>query len=244
MLQKSIVMTLIVLSVSTSFAARRGGGGSSFFSGDHSLGIGISNVSANQEDINKAIDDANTETAGGISTKNLGSGLEFFVNWIIRFERSMYSLVLRPGYFTQNATGSGNNQSFDYKFTGLTLFPMMRITPLENDFIKFFMQMGLGYGSLDGDVQAAGSSLKFSGSAFGAIGGLGVDFCFTGAHCLTIEGNVRYLPISRNSASAGCAGSIPGLSQCGTGQEVERAQSDLQTTLSGVMGVLAYTLNF
>lgn len=243
MFQKTIIISILTLVVSTSFGAKKGGG-SGFFSGEHSLGLGFASMGASQDDLNKAIDDANTQTTGGISTKNLGSGYEFFANWIIRFERSMFGIVLRPSYFTQSTSGSGNGQTFDYSLTGLTFFPMFRITPLENDFIKFFMQMGLGYGSLDGDIKAAGSTLKFSGGSFGAIGGVGVDFCFTPSHCLTVEGDVRYLPIERNSASAGCAGAIPGISQCATGQEVERSQSDLQTTLSGVMGVLAYTFNF
>jgi hypothetical protein len=243
MTQKIIMTVLIILATSTSFAARKGGG-SGFFSGEHSLGLGFASVNAGQDDLNKAIDDANAQTSGGISTKNLASGYEFFANWIIRFERSMFGIVIRPGYFTQNTTGSGNNQSFDYKLSGITFFPTLRMTPLENDFIKFFMQVGLGYGSLDADIQAAGQSLKFNGSAFGAMAGLGADFCFTPSHCLTVEGNVRYLPIERNSASSGCTTSIPGMSQCGRGQEVERSGKDLQTTLSGVMGVLAYTLNF
>lgn len=246
MSKKTIIAlsVFVFMSASSAFGARRGGGGSGFFSGDHSLGVGFAYMGASQDDINGAIDDANTATTGGISTKNLGSGYEFFANWIIRFERSMYSIVLRPGYFTQSSTGSGNGQSYDYKLSGLTFFPMFRLTPLENDFIKFFMQMGLGYGSLSGDIKAAGQSIAFSGSAFGAVGGIGVDFCFTPSHCVTIEGNVRYLPIERNVASTGCTGTVPGLSQCGSGQEVERNSKDLQTTLSGVMGVLAYTLNF
>ena len=213
------------------------------FTGNMALGIGFSTVSASQDDLNSAIDAAHSADSS-VSTKSLGSAYEFFVNWIYHLDNSTYAFVFRPSYFMQSATGSGNAGSYDYKLTGYTVFPMMRIYPLENNFIHFFMQGGLGYGSLGGDIQAGASSLTFSGSAFGAIGGIGVDFCFTEVHCLTIEGNMRYLPIARNLSTGGTCTSIPGISQCGNSSEVEHNSSDLSTTMSGIQGVVAYTMNF
>lgn len=244
-----ITATLVVWSLWTpdAYAQRRGLSTRGGFSGDMALGIGFSYTGVSQDDLNSAIDNANTSTAGGISTKNLGSAYELFVNFIYRMERSSYALVFRPSYMTQSTTGSGSTGSFDYKLNGYTVFPMFRLYALENDFIHFFMQGGLGYGSLSGDITAGPSNLTFSGSAFGAVGGIGVDFCFTEAHCLTVEGNMRYLPIERNISTGGnCSASqtIPGISQCGSSMEVERNNNDLKTSMSGVQGILAYTLKF
>lgn len=242
-----LTVTLLVWSLWTPevFAAgisRSSRSSAPVFTGDMALGIGLSTVSASQDDLNGAIDDAHTSAAA--STKNLGSAYELFVNWIYHLDNSSYAFVLRPSYFMQSATGSGTGGSYDYKLTGYTLFPMFRLYPLENSFIHFFMQGGLGYGALGGDIQAGASSLTFKGSAFGAVGGIGVDFCFTEVHCLTIEGNMRYLPIERNVSTGGTCTSIPGISQCGNSTEVERNSNDLKTTMSGVQGAVAYTMNF
>lgn len=208
------------------------------------IGLGISTVSAGQDDLNGAIDDA---IAAGATTKNLGSAWEFYANFSYRFSGTMFAFVFRPSYFTQSVEGSGTGGAYDYKLSGFTVMPIFRIYPLENSFIKFFMQTGLGYGSLSGAITAGAKNLDFKGSAFGAMGGVGVDFCFTPSHCMTIEGNLRYMPIERNLSTGGnCAatGEIPGISQCGSGNEVERNSSDLKTTMSGVQGLVGYTMNF
>lgn len=225
-------------------AQRRGGGRG--LSGDMSLGLGISTVSAGQDDVNGAIDDAVGSSANA-STKNLGNAWEFYANWSYRFSGTMYAFVFRPSYFMQTTTGSGTDGSYDYGLTGYTVFPIFRIYPLENAFIKFYMQTGLGYGSLSGSITAGTKTLDFKGSAFGAMGGIGVDFCFTDSHCVTIEGNLRYMPIERNLTSGGncsASGDIPGISQCGGSSEVERNNTDLRTTMSGVQGLVGYTMNF
>lgn len=212
--------------------------------GDMGLGLGISTVSAGQDDMNGAIDAA---SAAGASIKNLGSALEFYVNWTYRFDRSIYALVIRPSYFTQSVDGSGSGGNYNYKLNGYTVMPILRLYPLENDFIKFYMQAGLGYGSLSGSITAGAKNLDFSGSAFGAMGGVGVEFCFTPTHCVNVEGNLRYMPIERNLASGGncsASGDIPGISQCANGSEVERNGNDLKTTLSGVQGLVGYIMNF
>lgn len=238
----STVLIVSAFSAQDANAQRRGGGRG--LGGDMALGLGISTVSAGQSDLNGAIDDAVT---AGASVKNLGSAWEFYANWSYRFTGTMYSFVFRPSYFTQKTDGSGPGGNYDYALSGFTVFPIFRLHPLENSFIKFYMQTGLGYGNLSGSITAGGRNLDFKGSAFGAMGGIGVEFCFTDSHCMTVEGNIRYMPIERNLTSGGSCSSgsdIPGISQCGGSGEVERNNNDLQTTMSGVQGLIGYTMNF
>lgn len=206
------------------------------------LSFGVSTVSSSQDDMNSVIDAANSGASG--NTKSLGSAWEFYGQWGYRWDRTMYAFVFRPSYFMQEVSGSMTGGSNDYKLTGFTVFPIFRVYPLENSFIKFFMQVGAGYGQLNGEITQASQNLKFKGSAFGAMGGIGVDFCFTDAHCLTVEGNMRYLPIERNVTTGGNCTSMQGISQCGGSSEVEHAGSDLKTTMSGVQGLIGYTMNF
>lgn len=225
-------------------AQARGGRGASI-SGDNAISFGASIIGTEQKDLNMAIDAGNSSVNGPISTKNLSSAYEFYAQYIFRFSGSIYALVFRPSYFMQNSTGSGTDGSYDYKLSGLTLFPLLRFYPLENAFMKFFLQVGVGWGQIKADITTGtGNTLAFDGSNFGGMAGLGVDFCFTGSHCLTVEGNVRYLPIERNVATA-AAGTLVGFDNpLNKGAEVERQSQDLSTTLSGIQGILAYTYNF
>lgn len=241
----STLLAVSMFALQDANAQRRSSRGASL-SGDMALGLGISTVSAGQNDVNSLIDAA-AEGAATSNTKNLGSAWELYANWVYRFSGTMYSFVLRPSYFTQTSEGSGTDGNYDYKLTGYTVFPIFRLYPLENSFIKFYMQGGLGYGSLSGDITAGTKNLAFKGSAFGAMGGIGVDFCFTDAHCLTVEGNLRYMPIERNLTTGGncsAANDVPGVSQCGGSSEVERDGKDLATTMSGVQGLIGYTMHF
>lgn len=230
----SAVMCALVLAFSAQNAFAIGG------TGGHSMEFGLGLLTASQDDINSLI---KTARAAGADTGDMGSAYELFGQYQYRFSGTIFAIAFRPSYVMQSATGSGGGNSYNYKLSGFTFFPMFRLYPLENSFIKFFMQTGLGYGSLSGDINAGGNSIAFNGSAFGAMGGLGVDFCFTPNHCLTIEGNIRYLPMERNVASS-ASGTVPGLSQSASGQEVEIGGGDLKTTLSGIQGSLAYTLVF
>jgi hypothetical protein len=236
----ALVFTLIF--AQDALAQRRGASSGPMFAGDMSLGIGLSTVSAGQNDLNDVIDA--DVAANGASTKNLGSAWEFFAQWTYRYSRTNYALVLRPSYFMQEATGSSSAGSHDYKLNGYTIFPIFRLYALENSFIRFFMQAGLGYGALNGEISQGSQSLKFKGSAFGVMGGIGADFCFTDVHCMTVEGNLRYLPIERNVTSGGNCTSMAGITQCGGSSEVERNNKDLGTTMSGVQGAISYTMNF
>lgn len=232
MLSTVVSALVLALTAPSAFAAGRGGG--------HSMQFGLGILSASQDDMNSLI---KTARAAGANTGDMGSAYELFGQYQYRFSGTMFALAFRPSYIMQSATGSGSDGSYDYKLSGFTLFPIFRFYPLENNFIKFYMQTGLGYGRMSGDITAGTNSIAFAGSAFGALGGLGVDFCFTPSHCLSIEGNLRYLPIERNVASS-ATGTVPGLSQSTNGQEVEIGGGDLKTTMSGIQGSIAYTLNF
>jgi hypothetical protein len=231
----STLVGLLVMTFSAQIANAAGGGG-------HSMEFGLGLLTAGQDDTNTLIKAARA-SATTANTSDMGSAYELFAQYQYRFSGTMFSIAFRPSYITQSSTGTGTDGSYDYKLTGFTLFPMFRLYPLENNFIKFYMQTGLGYGRMSGDITQGATSIAFAGSAFGAIGGLGVDFCFTPSHCLSIEGNLRYLPIERNLASS-ATGSVAGLSQSVNSQEVEIGGGDFKTTMSGIQGSVAYTLNF
>jgi len=238
LLKKSMLYAVVgfatwALSAQTALAARGGGGG-------HSMEFGLALLNASQDDVNTMIKNARASDAA--TTGDMGGGYELFGQYQYQFSGTMFAMLFRPSYIMQNATGSGTGGSFDYKLSGFTFFPMLRMVPLENSFIKFFMQIGLGYGRMSADITQGANTLKFSGGNFGAVGGLGADFCFTPSHCLTIEGNLRYLPLERNLVDSS-SGTFSGM-QTGSGQEAELNGSDLKTTLSGIQGVIAYTLNF
>ncbi len=233
-------LTIILLSTEEVFAKKGGGGG---ISGASELGIGFSSISSNQKDLNSIIDNVNS-TQGGVSTKNLNSAYDFFVQYSFRFTGTMFALVFRPSYFTASGTGTGPTVGdYEHTLTGYTFFPLIRLYPLESNFIRFFMQFGVGVGYLKGTVKQGSANMAYSGSNFGAQAGLGADFCFTENHCLTIEGNVRYLPIERNVADS-VSGTFNGFSQALVSREVEYDQNDMTTTMSGIQGVLAYTYVF
>ena len=223
-----IVSALIAFASTSAFAAGTGGS---------SLGFNLSIMSPNQADVNDWID-----SVGASGTKNVGTGYELLFDYEYRFSSTMFAMMFRPSYFTQSASGGG----VQAKLTGITLFPVLRLYPLENAFIKFFLQLGLGYGQLKTELSNNGASGTFDGSTFGALGGLGAQFCFTPTHCMVIEGNVRYLPIERNtgSASGNLGGHITQPGATGGNGELELSGKDLGTTLSGIQGVIGYKLNF
>lgn len=242
MIRNFIVITLLTLTFSLSLipmASASGGGGG------HALGGQLIFLSPTQDDMNTLIDRAN-QREGGITTKPLGQGYELTVNYEYRFSGTMFSAVVRPSYFMQGQKGSGKDGGFDYTLSGWTFFPMLKLTPLENSFIKFFLQIGLGYGSLKGLISEAGSMVQFSHGSFGGLAGLGAEFCFTGEHCMLMEGNLRYLPFERNMASTVVGGSFASgsLTNYANGQEVEVDNRDLATTMSGVLATIGYMYHF
>lgn len=201
----------------------------------HSFGIGLITTTPSQDDLDSHISAVNA--ANGTSKEKFGSALEVFTHYTYRFNSSIFALQFRPSYFMQDAG--------DYSLKGFTVFPIVRLYPLENNFIKFFMQTGLGYGRLNGEIsQGGGNSVKFAGGAFGALFGLGANFCFAGSHCVGVEGNFRYLPVERNIVSS-VSGSPTNFSTTpAADQELEIDNHDVKTTMSGIQGSLSYNFMF
>lgn len=237
------IYALLLVFISLNASARGGGGG-----GSHSIGGSLIFASPSQDDLDTLIAAANT-SAGGISTKPLGQGYEFVFQYMYKFSGTMFAMLFRPSYFTQSSKGkaSTSGANYNYELSGWTLFPMLRMIPLENSFMKFYMQVGVGYGRLTGKIRENDSTIEFVGGNFGASAGLGAEFCFFDDHCFNLEGNFRYLPFERNKATSA---SSPGgwgsgsLSNAVSSEEVELNNRDLGTTMSGVLATIGYTMYF
>ena len=232
---KAIIVLGLTLALSGSLWARK----------KHAFGAFFSSTSASQDDVNTLI--ARVNQVSPITATPMGSAYELVFHYSYQFGRSMYALEIRPSYFYQRSDGSGTGGDYKYGLTGFTLFPSLRITPLANKFIKFFFHFGLGYGSLSGDLQEASESIKYGGAAFGAMLGLGTEFCFTKNHCMGVEGNFRYLPIVRNivsSTSGDLTDNGGNITQHGDTQEFEFDNKDVITTMSGIMGMVGYIYRF
>ncbi len=237
-----ILGVVLMIAASTPRSAHAKRAAAKSVSGSGAIGFGFTAVNATQGDINSVI--AAEAATSSISTKEITSAYEFWAQYVFQFDGTMFAIALRPSYFTAGQSGSGTGGSFDYKLTGYTLFPLIRLYPLENGFMRLFMQAGLGWGKLSTSITQGADTLAFEGSNYGAMGGLGVDFCFTESHCVTIEGDIRYLPIERNLATSASSSSMGGFTQTQKDKEVEINNRDLDTTMSGVMGTIAYTYYF
>ncbi len=239
-----LIPILTILSMSHE-AAARGGGGSS---GDYSLGINLGMTTTAQDDLNLLISRANTR-AGGISTSSLNTAYEAGLTFGYRYSGTIFSLQFRPSYVYQVTSGSGAGGSFNYGMTGITFFPMLRLYPLENDFMKFFMQFGLGIGRANGYAEEAAARVEFEANSFGTILGLGAEFTIAPGHTLSVEGNYRYLTFDRNLASSATgtfdtSGANPSISQAAKNREVEIDGTDLQTRMSGLQFMTGYQFHF
>ncbi len=210
-------------------SAYSGGGGS----GDHAFSFGFGYAGASQSDLNSY------SSAMSASSAQLTSGYEFSVTYIYRFSSSMFALALRPSYMTETGSGGGVNNSV----TGILFYPMLRLYPLENGFIHFYIQGGVGWGQLTGTSSFGANSVSYAGTDFGAMAGLGAEFCFTDHQCMVVEGDARYHAIPRSlvtSTTGNMGGGLSGTSS----HELEFNGLDVQNTLSGIQGILAYTLKF
>ncbi len=210
--------------------------------GNYSLGINIGIVNSSQTQMNELIKTANAGANGPVSTGQLNQAYEAapFIGY--RFSGTIFAMQFRPSYFYQKEDGTGTDGGYSYSVTGFTAFPILRLYPLENDFMKFYMQFGLGYGQMKGEInEGAGNSVKFGGGAFGTTFGLGAEFCFSPNHCLQLEGDYRYLSFERNVVDSS-SGSGGGLSQFGKGQEIEVNGSDLSVRMGGLMFLMGYTM--
>ncbi len=233
--------TLMLFSVNSQAAKKRGGKGA-FAGGSLSVGFGVGFATAEQTGINDII--KNAKSTNQATTSELKSATEYSLQGTFRFSNGFVAIQLRPTYFTQSESGTGTAGTYSYELSGFTVFPLVRLIPLSNDLIDFYMQAGLGYGKLSGDMTNGSSKISFTGSNFGLQAGLGADFCFVPDHCVGIEGNYKYLPIQRNitTATSGIPGN--GISQAAIDQELEVNGSDMGTTFSGISGTVSYTYNF
>lgn len=240
---KALLLISVLITLSTPFAeAKKRGGKGAFAGGSLSFGLGIATTSATQDGMNDIIQIAKATEGATVST--MSSGLEYVGHATFRFSNGVVALQLRPSYFTQEESGTGTQGNYSYSLSGLAVFPLIRIIPLSNDFIDFYMQGGLGYANLSGTIKNGPNTVDFTGGNFGAQIGIGADFCFLPDHCFGAEGNFRYLPIPRNIVSS-ASGAVPaGLSQAARDQELEAFGSDVATKLTGITGILMYTYNF
>ena len=238
--------SLIALPTSVLALAKKRGAKSVLANGGFSMGFGVSLLSAEQNGLNSLISSAKAQAPGGNdSTGDLSSGLEYSAQFTFHFSNDFLAIQLRPSYFTQSATGSGTDGDYSYNLTGFTIFPLVRIIPLSNDFISFYLQSGIGYGQLRGDISNGPRNISFVGSNFGIQVGLGAEFCLLPEHCFGVEGNYRYLPMQRNIVRNSSTPAPYGVSQSVPDRELEDASGkDLATTMNGVSGTLNYTFNF
>ncbi len=238
-----LAIFMTILPAMGSLAAKGGGGG-------WSLGLNLGITAADQADLNKLSTRSN-QRAGGITTPQLGNAWEG--NGFISYRFSgMTAFQLRLGMMYQNGDGSdalGNN--YEYGLIGVTVFPMFRFYLLEDTMIKFYTQLGLGWGTVSGEIKEGANSLDFSGNDLGYLGGIGAEFCFISPnHCFSLEGNLRILAIERLKASSVSGDFTSGspspasLSQAQNGKEVELDGNDLGVTLSGIEGFVGYNFYF
>lgn len=215
--------------------------------GETHFGVLLGVTQSAQDNINSLINRANYRAgAGPITTGTLTSGYELAVQFGYRLQGSSYALIIRPSYFTQSSNGSGTDGSYNYGVSGLTLFPILRLTPLENDFMKFFMNIGVGYGTATTKIEEASAKATAVGSAFGSLVGLGAEFCLTASSCFSVEGNYRYLLMERNliDSTSGTFNAGSGIYAPGTNKELELDGFDFQTRMSGLQFLFGYILHY
>lgn len=234
----------------SSFAfSQYGGGGGGLFSGTFSLGVSGGITATGQGDINELQSRANSRET--ISTSSLGNAWEIAGYIQYRYSGSFLALQLRPAYFLQQEEGNASNgEDYEYGVSGYTIFPMAKFHMLEDESIKFFTTVGVGFGYVSGEIVEGPASVEFSGNDIGYQVGLGAEFCFLGGfHCITVEGNYRFLVIDRVTADdfSGTEFDSGSITQPNTGQtagEVEFDNKDLRIDLSGVQGLIGYVYHF
>jgi hypothetical protein len=243
---KLFVFVVLVCASPKALAIRgSSGGGGGGLGGGNQIGFEAGVIQSEQEHMNTLISRANTR-AGGISTPAMNQAYEFTAHYGYRFNGSIIAVLFRPSYFYQQSKGSGGGSSYNYGVNGFTFFPMLRLYPLENDMMKFFMNFGIGYGRSSGTIEEGANKIDFAGDAFGTLLGLGAEFCYD-AHCLAVEGNYRYLKMERN-----IAGDVTGdfstagnsLSRASKNKEVEMDGTDLAVRMSGLQMLVGYVYHF
>lgn len=212
--------------------------------GQYALGLMGGIVNSSQDDLNELITRAN-KRAGGISTKQMTQAYELDAFFEYRFDGTIYALQFRPGYFYQVNNGMAGGTDYDYAVRGVLAFPLLRLYPLENDIMKFYLQVGVGYGQMYGEIHEDGAMTQFQSGAFGSMIGMGAQFYLTNNSCIAFEGNYRYLQLERSTVT-GSSGSFQSgsLSQYGNGQELEIDSHDLSARLGGLVMLVGYSYWF
>lgn len=229
---KWILLSVISLFISHQASAQ-------FFEGTFSLGLSAGITAADQGDLNELQSRANTRE-GGISTGQLGNAWEFAGIFQYRYNGSFLAVQLKPTFFFQSEDGSNAaGESFEYGVSGYTIFPTAKFHMLESDFMKFYSQLAIGYGYASGKIKEAGGSVEFSGGDLGYLAGLGAEFCFTKSHCISVEGNYRFLEIDRVTSDSS-SGTFAANSITQANGEVEYDNRDLKISLSGIQGFVGY----
>ena len=94
--------------------------------------------------MNKLITNANTRETG-LSVSDLGNAWDLNATFTYKVT-DMIALQFRPGMYMVSEDGSNSTGSFDYSVMGFTLFPVMRLYLLENNYIAFFSNIAVGWG--------------------------------------------------------------------------------------------------
>ena len=236
-MRKFYGFAVLLMALTGSSALAAGGMGQIFFGANAGI------VTTDQEDMNELKSRANARDT--VSASDLKNAWELGFELGYRFAGSMFAVSLRPSYFTQSTDGSGTSGSYKYSVSGFSVFPMFRIYPLESDLMRFYMQMGLGYGMATGKIREASASADFSGTGYGSMVGLGAEFLISDTHSLGVEGNMRYLSFERNTVDSR-AGTFAtdSLSQSGADQEVELDGRDFKTTMTGIVIMARYVFYY
>ena len=109
------------------------------------------------------------------------------------------------------------------------------------------MQFGLGYGRTTTTVKEIDNQLTAVGSGFGALFGLGSEFCFSAAHCMSVEVNYRYMTMERNIVTDETVGSgwnASRWSQTSKNKELEMDGDDVAIRMGGLQFLLGYAMHF
>ncbi|MBF0298099.1 MAG: hypothetical protein HQK51_05225 [Oligoflexia bacterium] len=216
--------------------------------GTTSLGLIGGVTRSQQNDLNALRTRANAR-ANGISTGTLEGGWEGGVILQKRVPNSVVAFQFRPSFFYQKEKGTGGTGtiyegSYEYGTSGYTIAALIKLYPLESNFIRLFFQAGVVWGKLTTQITESTFDVEAKGSNLGYVGGLGVEFCML-PHCLILEAGARVLFLERNIVSL--AKGIPAgdsITQYEKDQELEYDHKDLQTNMSGVQTFVGYTVSF
>ena len=97
----------------------------------------------------------------------------------------------------------------------------------------------MGYGRLSGSSSGPNGSVDWSGGAFGAMVGMGAEFCFTDSHCLNLEKKLKIFT-HRKKLGVFKIGTPSGFDTVTSDGELEKTLWMLKRLLSGLQGSIGY----